>query len=350
MKNIISIIKYKFATKKIIGLGSPLLDIQAEVSQEFLQKYGLKLNNTFFAEEKHLQLYEELLQIPTHSHVPGGSALNTIRLARWMAQAQRDEVKFIGCVGMRDKFAKMLIESTNQDGITALFDEQQYPTGKCAVLLCNKDRCLIPLIGASAHLSKEFVDKHIEEVKTAAILFCEVYFLYPRAELTKYVFKVAQESNVNTCLSLSSVNAVSDRFNEILSILPYIDYLFGNEEEVGQFGKNFGCKGSLEQIMQKIAAFNKVGVRDRVVVCTQGHKPTLIASKNDFLNVIVETVDSSKIVDTNSAGDSFCGGFIAQLLNGPDLIKCAKAGNYSAAQTIQHEGSTIPKYQPDFKC
>lgn len=79
--------------KKIIGLGSPLLDIQAEVPAEFLEKYGLTLNNTFFAEEKHLPLYEELINIPTHSHVPGGkdynlfkgSALNTIRLARWMA-------------------------------------------------------------------------------------------------------------------------------------------------------------------------------------------------------------------------------------------------------------------------
>ncbi|CAD8120321.1 unnamed protein product [Paramecium sonneborni] len=52
-------------TKKIIGLGSPLLDIQAEVPAEFLEKYGLTLNNTYFAEEKHLPLYEELINIPT---------------------------------------------------------------------------------------------------------------------------------------------------------------------------------------------------------------------------------------------------------------------------------------------
>ncbi|CAD8104939.1 unnamed protein product [Paramecium primaurelia] len=349
MKNIISIIKYQFTKKKIIGLGSPLLDIQAEVQLEFLEKYGLKLNNTYFAEQKHLELYEELIKIPSHSHVPGGSALNTIRIARWMAQAQKDQVKFIGCVGKQDKFAKMLIETTNKDGVTALFDEQSYPTGKCAVLLCNKDRCLVPQIGASAHLSKEFVEQHIEEIKTAAVLFCEVYFLYPRAELTKNVFKVAQESNVHTCLSLSSVNAVNDRFNEILAVLPYVDYLFGNEEEVGQFGKNFGCRGGLQESMQRIAEFSKVGVKDRVVVCTQGHKPTLIAKKNELLNIQVESVDVQKIVDTNSAGDSFCGGFIAELLNGADLIKCTKAGNYSAAQTIQHEGSTIPKYQPDKK-
>lgn len=62
------------------------------MSAEFLNKYDLTLNNTYFAEEKHMPLYEELINIPTHSHVPGGnnllivgSALNTIRLARWMS-------------------------------------------------------------------------------------------------------------------------------------------------------------------------------------------------------------------------------------------------------------------------
>jgi len=59
-----------------------------------------------------------------------------------------------------------------------------------------------------------------------------VYFLYPRAELTKNIYKIASESGVNTCLTLSSVNAVSDKFNDILAVLPYVDYLFGNEEEV----------------------------------------------------------------------------------------------------------------------
>ncbi|CAD8120322.1 unnamed protein product [Paramecium sonneborni] len=203
-------------------------------------------------------------------------------------------------------------------------------------------RCLVPLIGAAAHLSDEYVNQHIQDIKTATVLFSEVYFLYPRAELTKKIYKIASESGVNTCLTLSSVNAVSDKFNDILAVLPYVDFLFGHEEEVEQFAKNLKLEGDLAQVMQQIAAYEK-----RVVVCTQGKKPTLIAKKNEVITVEVQLVDVSKIVGTNSAGDSFCGGFIAELLNGPDLIKCAKAGNYSASQTIQHEGSTIPKYVPE---
>lgn len=46
-----------------------------------------------------------------------------------------------------------------------------------------------------------------------------------------YIYEVASEAGVKTCLTLSSVNAVSDKFTEIKRLLPYVDYLFGNEEE-----------------------------------------------------------------------------------------------------------------------
>lgn len=59
-----------------------------------------------------------------------------------------------------------------------------------------------------------------------------MYFLYPKAELTKYVYKIAQDNGVKTCLTLSSVNAVSDKFDDIVALLPYVDFVFGNEEEV----------------------------------------------------------------------------------------------------------------------
>lgn len=50
-------------------------------------------------------------------------------------------------------------------------------------------------------------------------------------------------------------------------------------------------------------------------------------------------LDSTKIVDTNSAGDAFCGGFIGQLLQFEneseiDYAKCTAAGHYAAIEII----------------
>lgn len=39
--------------KHILGMGNPLLDISANVTQEFLDKYELALDNAILAEDKH---------------------------------------------------------------------------------------------------------------------------------------------------------------------------------------------------------------------------------------------------------------------------------------------------------
>ena len=45
----------------LVGMGNPLLDISTEVSDELLDKYGLKSNDAILAEEKHMPLYDELV-------------------------------------------------------------------------------------------------------------------------------------------------------------------------------------------------------------------------------------------------------------------------------------------------
>lgn len=46
----------------IIGMCNPLLDIEADVELDILEKYGLKQNDAILAEEKHLPLYDFLYQ------------------------------------------------------------------------------------------------------------------------------------------------------------------------------------------------------------------------------------------------------------------------------------------------
>ena len=45
----------------ILGMCNPLLDISAEVPMELLQKYEISLNNAILAEDKHIPLYNDLI-------------------------------------------------------------------------------------------------------------------------------------------------------------------------------------------------------------------------------------------------------------------------------------------------
>lgn len=54
----------------LLGIGNPLLDISADVSQDILDKYELKMNNAILCEEKHKPIYDELVK---NYQVPYGS-------------------------------------------------------------------------------------------------------------------------------------------------------------------------------------------------------------------------------------------------------------------------------------
>lgn len=66
----------------LLGMGNPLLDISANVDDEFLRKYDLKSNNAILAEEKHKPLYEELIDLYNADFTAGGSVQNTMRVAQ----------------------------------------------------------------------------------------------------------------------------------------------------------------------------------------------------------------------------------------------------------------------------
>ena len=69
-------------SKKLCGVGNPLLDIQATVASGYLERYGLESNNQILAEEKHVPMYKELVSWFPVEYLPGGATLNTIRIAQ----------------------------------------------------------------------------------------------------------------------------------------------------------------------------------------------------------------------------------------------------------------------------
>ncbi|MCJ1429314.1 adenosine kinase, partial [Sticta canariensis] len=66
----------------LLCLENPLLDIQGQGDEALLSKYGLKANDAILAEEKHMDLYEDLLQNHDAKLIAGGAAQNTARGAQ----------------------------------------------------------------------------------------------------------------------------------------------------------------------------------------------------------------------------------------------------------------------------
>lgn len=63
-------------------MGNPLLDISANVDEDFLKKYDLKPNDAILADDKHKPLYDELIEQYKAEFIAGGSVQNSLRVAQ----------------------------------------------------------------------------------------------------------------------------------------------------------------------------------------------------------------------------------------------------------------------------
>ena len=123
-------------------MGNPLLDISAVVPQEFLDKYGVKLNDAILAEDKHAPMYEDMTKQFEVEYIAGGATQNSIRVAQWMLQVPF-ATAYMGCVG-KDGFADEMKKACLADGVNANYMvDESTPTGTCGVLVNGGERSLV---------------------------------------------------------------------------------------------------------------------------------------------------------------------------------------------------------------
>ena len=128
-------------------------------------------------------------------------------------------------------------------------------------------------------------------------------------------------------------------------VLPYADFVFGNESEALAYGEANGFPtATVEEVALKIAALPKAsGTRARVVVITQGADPVVVANGGTITLFPNTPIPKEEMIDFNGAGDAFVGGFISRLVEGESIAECVNCGQWAARQIIKRSGCTFPE-------
>lgn len=327
----------------LLGMGNPLLDISAHVGMDVLDKYGLKLNNAILAEGAHLPLYHELVAKHKVEYIAGGATQNSIRVAQWVAGTPGFGA-YIGAIG-HDEYGSQLAKAAAADGVTTYYYEVAEPTGTCAVLIHDAERSLVANLSAAEKYSKAHWDSAaIQEVVAGTDIFYSAgFFLTHSAGTMAATGAVAAAARKTYCMNLSAPFLCAFFKDQMASVMPYTDYVFGNESEAVAYAEAAGWETrDIGEIALRIAALPKAsGTRPRIVVITQGADATVAAVGGVAHVFPVSKIDKSKIVDTNGAGDAFVGGFLAYLGAGRPLADCVAAGHWAAGEVIQRSGCTF---------
>lgn len=331
-----------------MGMGNPLLDISAEVGQDVLDKYDVKLDSAILAEDKHQPIYKELVDSYSPQYIAGGATQNSIRVAQWMLKPAGMEgaTAFMGCIG-NDEYGKTLEECAKADGVlTHYMKDEATPTGTCAVLVKGGERSLIANLAAAnnfkpAHLE---TDKAKEIYQSAKFFYIAGFFLTVSVESLKVVAEHALAEDKTFCLNLSAPFIIDFFGDQVAEAMPYADYLFCNESEAAAYAAKHGLGDDLKEVALKVAASpKKNAAKKRTVIFTQGSKSTIVAYDGKVSEYGVETLEKDLLVDTNGAGDAFVGGFLSELVQGKSTEDAVKAGHWAARYIIQQSGCTLSK-------
>jgi adenosine kinase len=103
------------------------------------------------------------------------------------------------------------------------------------------------------------------------------------------------------------------------------------------------------EIAKNLAAFEKVGSRPRIAILTNGPAPTIVATGSldggevTVVEYPVPALAAGELLDTNGAGDSFVGAFLAEYYLDKSIADCVKAGTLLSTEVVKRSGCTFPE-------
>lgn len=309
---------------KILGAGSPMLDLLINVDDAFIdviegEKGGMEL----VSPELLKSILDKSGQVPECA--PGGSAANTIFGLAHLGMS----TALLGKTG-NDEQAKFYLEQYAAMGgdTSRLKVNPRIPTGRCLSMITpDSERTMRTDLGAAMTLTTEDITP--ADFSGISHVHIEGYMLFNK-ELTLHILNLAKDAGCIISLDMASFEVVNASKNILTDLLhDYVDIVFANEEEAAAFSGS----DNPEVAVTEFAKF-----ADTVAVKV-GKDGAFIQHKGEKVKVDAEIVTA---VDTTGAGDLWASGFLYGLLNGMPLAKAGEIGAKTGAAVVQVMGAAIP--------
>ncbi len=313
-------------TFDLIGVGNPIMDILAHVSDEFLRNHvpGDKGGMVLVDDEDIVNLVTQLGS--ALATAPGGSAANTTLGATRLGL----KTTYLGKIGAdvtAEEYRSNFV-ATGGDG--SRFKHAMLPNGRCLSLVTpDGQRTMRTHLGAAMTFSPDEVT--VADFAGARHAHIEGYLMF-NPDLAQKVMDSARAAGCTISMDLASFEVVKIARDWILGQLKQgVDVVFANEDEIREL---FQSERSYDALARELASFGGIGA------VKMGKDGAWIA-KGDELHRI-EPVKAANVVDTTGAGDSWAAGFLCGHLRGKSLAASGALGSHLGAETVQHLGASIP--------
>lgn len=309
--------------KKILGIGSTLVDILSQVpNEEVLNELNLpKGSMTYVNINDAVSIGERLAQQYGSQRAAGDSAANTMSgLARLGAKAG-----FLTMMG-NDEMGQFFTDEMTRTGVEMLALKSNTPTGRViAMVTPDGERTFATCLGASIELSPDNIKPELFD--NWDIFYIEGY-LVANPDMLRKAISTAKDKGLKIAIDLASYNVVEESRDFLLELVNnYVDIVFANEQEA------LALTG-----MEPENALHYIAERSDIAVVKIGAKGAYIQRGNEIVTIPPMKAD---VVDTTGAGDMWAAGFLAGLVKGENLQKCGMMGAIVAKNIIEVMGAKM---------
>ena len=309
--------------KKILGIGSTLVDILSQVpNEEVLNELNLpKGSMTYVNINDAVSIGERLAQQYGSQRAAGDSAANTMSgLARLGAKSG-----FLTMMG-NDEMGQFFTNEMTRTGVEMLALKSDTPTGRViAMVTPDGERTFATCLGASIELSPDDIKPELFD--NWDIFYIEGY-LVANPDMLRKAISTAKDKGLKIAIDLASYNVVEESRDFLLELVNnYVDIVFANEQEA------LALTG-----MEPEKALHYIAERCEIAVVKIGAKGAYIQRGNEIVTIPPMKAD---VVDTTGAGDMWAAGFLAGLVKGENLQKCGMMGAIVAKNIIEVMGAKM---------
>ncbi len=309
--------------KKILGIGSALVDFLAQIPDEnILKEMNLpKGSMTYVDIPTALEISKMMYDRYGCQRASGGSAANTMSgLGRLGIKAG-----FLSKVG-NDEVGQFFERQMTESRVEPFMLKSDTPSGRAMTFVTpDCERTFATCLGAAIELSPADIQPELFEGWN--LLYVEGYLVANPTMLRKAI-ETAKDKGLKIAIDLASYNVVEESRDFLMELVEnYVDIVFSNEKEA------FALTG-----MEPEAALHFIAERCDIAVVKVGAKGAFVQHGDQV--VVIDPMQAN-VVDTTGAGDMWAAGFLAGLVQNRDLKTCGKMGTLLASNIIEVVGAKM---------
>ena len=314
--------------KKILGVGTALVDVICQVEDNIISDLNLSKGSMTLIDESQIQNIRSNFTNPLITS--GGSVCNTVHELNFGSH----EASFYGKVS-DDEYGNAFIQDLEKANISfkGVSRKSDLPTGCCNILVSpDGERTMATHIGIGSQLQPDEVSENI--LDNIDHMYMESY-LWDH-ELTKKTLKkfgdIARSKNIEISLSLSDPFCVDRHRDELNNFIKEnVDLVFCNFDEAKMFSQS--------ETMADVSSFFKD--YGKKIVMTSGAEGAYFFYNDDVSHQPSKKIEN--VIDTTGAGDNFAAGFLDFYLSGKSVDEALINGNTRAVEVIQQLGPRIKR-------